>query len=530
MRRTSANPHGAGSDPPTPLASTPPAELRDPSVTPNGLLMRSAPDPSSSSYAYAAGNIIARKYRLTRIIGQGGMGAVWCAHNIPLDIDVAIKLIRRDRTPPEAAGRLLQEARAAARLKHPSIVRIFDFGESELGDPFIAMELLQGEPLSAVLRRKRRLPPTIAVQTLLPVASALASAHSKGIVHRDLKPDNIFLVNDEAGALVPKIVDFGIAKLMSSEIDRQVTQAGEVLGSPDYMSPEQARGAENVGEATDIWTFTVLLYETITGRRPFDGPNYNSLIAAILTLDPTPIAESGIHEPALWSILQRGLAKRVEQRWPTMRDLGAQLAAWVVERGIEDDVAGNPISKQWFGASGKRLLTVHPDKQEGPRPSGPGAAMLTPSGSGAPAITGSGGSGPMMAMATPDELPLASSQPIYSALSIAPSSAPPSWQPVPERSRLSLWLIFGGAFVALSAAGYLAYDLFVGRMAAPIPGRAAPVAASSVELDVSDPEPESSVAEATTPASGTAPSNGKWLPRAPPRKVKAPPVPKSIPF
>src|SRR5262249_41067756 len=158
----------------------------------------------------------------------------------------------------------------------------------------------------------------------------------------------IFLVSDETGALIPKIVDFGIAKLMSSEIDRQVTQAGEVLGSPDYMSPEQARGAENVGEATDIWTFTVLLYETIAGRRPFDGPNYTPLIAAILPLDPAPLSDSGIHEPVLWSILQRGLAKRVEQRWPTMRELGAQLAAWVVERGIEDDVAGNSISKQWL--------------------------------------------------------------------------------------------------------------------------------------------------------------------------------------
>src|SRR5262249_9662448 len=161
-------------------------------------------------------DVIDDKYKLTRIIGRGGMGAVWAAHNIPLDIDVAIKLIRRDRTAPGAADRLLTEARAAARLMHPAIVRVFDFGETSQGDPFIVRELLRGESLSAILRRKKRLSPTVAVQTLLPVAAALASAHGKGIVHRDLKPDNIIVITDENGALVPKIVDFGIAKLLQA--------------------------------------------------------------------------------------------------------------------------------------------------------------------------------------------------------------------------------------------------------------------------------------------------------------------------
>ena len=161
-------------------------------------------------------------------------------------------LLRPPRTAPEASSRLLQEARAAARLKHPSIVRVFDFGESEQGDPFIVMELLNGESLAAILRRKKRLSPANAVQTLLPVASALASAHGKGIVHRDLKPDNVLLITDESGALVPKVVDFGIAKLLSSDPDRPFTLAGEVLGSPDYMSPEQARGETNTAASQDL--------------------------------------------------------------------------------------------------------------------------------------------------------------------------------------------------------------------------------------------------------------------------------------
>ncbi|APR85827.1 Serine/threonine-protein kinase pkn3 [Minicystis rosea] len=310
---------------------------------------------------YLAGDVIAGKYRLTRIIGRGGMGAVWQAHNIPLDIDVAIKLIRRDRTEAGAAERLLTEARAAARLMHPSIVRVFDFGESEQGDPFIVMELLHGESLSAILRRKKRLTPAVAVQTMLPVAAALVSAHGKGIVHRDLKPDNIIIVTAENGALLPKIVDFGIAKLLSEGIDRHVTQAGEVLGSPDYMSPEQARGAENVGEATDCWAFCVVLYELVAGVRPFEAANYNALIASILTSDPLPISAHGVNEGQLAAIIAQGLAKDVSARWNRMRDLGCALAAWAAGQGIEDDVTGNSIVKQWLAGGFRRLLTVMPD-------------------------------------------------------------------------------------------------------------------------------------------------------------------------
>jgi serine/threonine-protein kinase len=319
-------------------------------------------EPAPAPAIYIPGDVIDGKYRLTRIIGRGGMGAVWLAHNLPLDMDVAVKLIRRDRTAPEAPGRLLQEARAAARLKHPSIVRVFDFGESEQGDPFIVMELLNGESFAAILRRKKRLSPAIAVQTLLPVASALASAHAKGIVHRDLKPDNVLLITDESGALVPKVVDFGIAKLLSNDPDRPFTLAGEVLGSPDYMSPEQARGADNVGEATDIWAFSVVLYESVAGRRPFEGPNYNSLIAAILTNDPPPIPK--LSDPALWAILERGLTKNVALRWTSMRELGAALAQWAVDQGIEEDVCGNRIAKQWLEGAMRRIFTVYPEQQE----------------------------------------------------------------------------------------------------------------------------------------------------------------------
>jgi hypothetical protein len=286
------------------------------------------------------------------------MGAVWLAHNTSLDVEVAIKLMRRDRATPEAAARFTTEARAAARLGHPSIVRVFDFGETSRGDPFIVMELLQGESFGALLARKKKLSPVVAVQTLLPVAHALSAAHAKGIVHRDLKPDNILLAKDESNIVTPKVVDFGIAKLISGDPDRHFTIAGEVLGSPDYMSPEQARGEDDIDQRTDIWTFTVLLYQAITGKRPFDGSNYNALLASIIASKPLPITDLGIAEPALSAILEKGLSKERDGRWQSVREMGIELAGWALEKGAEHDLAGASLAAQWLEPTRRRLFTV----------------------------------------------------------------------------------------------------------------------------------------------------------------------------
>jgi len=323
---------------------------------------------------YVPSDVIGGKYRLERVIGQGGMGAVWVARNLDLDADIALKLIRRDRATEEAAARLLTEARAAAKLGHPNIVRVFDFGQTELGDPYLVMELLSGESLAAVLKRKQRIDPAIAIQTLLPVAAALFAAHTKGIVHRDLKPDNILLATDESSKIVPKILDFGIARVLRDDVERHVTVAGEVLGSPDYMSPQQARGEENIDHRTDVWTFSVLLYETITGWRPFNGPNYNALIASIVGNSPMPIHAHGVGDPALWAIIERGLAKEVNARFQTMRDMGVALANWAVERGIQQDISGMSLQTEWLAPKMRRLLTVQPPDPStfaGVRPSQP---------------------------------------------------------------------------------------------------------------------------------------------------------------
>jgi serine/threonine-protein kinase len=317
---------------------------------------------------YRAGDEIGGKYRLVHVLGVGGMGCVWRAKNPTLQIDVALKLIRREMASPEAAQRLLQEARAAARLGHPSIVRVMDFGETERHDPFLVMELLDGESLSDLLDRKRRLSADRAVRTLLPIAAALAAAHEHGIVHRDLKPDNVILVPQPGGAVVPKLVDFGIAKLRADGPPRSIrlpagapvaeaanagnlTRAGDVLGSPSYMSPEQARGTADVDARTDVWALCVMLYECVVGTGPFARDDDEAILNAILLDDPPLPSEQGADDGGLWPVLERGMDKDPASRWPTMRELGAELARWARARGVDTDVAGSSLASHWLGAN-----------------------------------------------------------------------------------------------------------------------------------------------------------------------------------
>ncbi|WP_437731891.1 protein kinase domain-containing protein [Sorangium sp. So ce1335] len=325
----------------------------------------------------AVGEILAGKYQIVGRLGAGGMGTVWRARSLWLDVDVAIKVLHEEQFDAHAAERLLREARATARLGHPAIVRVFDFGETDSGEPFLVMELLEGTSLSNWLETNGPMPPEQAVQMLLPVACALAAAHAQSIVHRDIKPANILVVPDGAGGHVPKVVDFGIAKL-SNAASPSITQRGMIVGSPEYMSPEQADGQPEVGEQTDVWAFSVVLYELITGQRPFSGETLSAVIAAIFSKEPAPTTELGAGDEALWAIIRRGLAKSPADRWPNMRALGRALAAWAVERGITADVAGTSLEHQWLARGADS-----PSTQERPAPavtmasavSGPPAAQ-----------------------------------------------------------------------------------------------------------------------------------------------------------
>jgi serine/threonine-protein kinase len=299
---------------------------------------------------YAAGVTVEQKYLLVRLLGEGGMGSVWVARNVALNSHCALKLMRADFAQvPGAAERMLTEARAAAAIHHPAIVQIFDFGRTRDGDPFISMELLDGESLAGVLKRREKLPAIKAVQVLLPIADALVVAHARGIVHRDLKPDNVLLARLADGRVQPKILDFGIAKL-DVPATPKLTLDGTVLGSPAYMSPEQARGQNDIDLRVDVWAFSVMLYELLTGCTPFAGDSYNALLYAIMGQEPLTLADHAVDEPELWAILARGMDKNRDTRFPNMRALGRALAEWLLDRKVKMDIAQGPV-KAWLETS-----------------------------------------------------------------------------------------------------------------------------------------------------------------------------------
>jgi eukaryotic-like serine/threonine-protein kinase len=272
------------------------------------------------------GDVIAHRYVLQRKLGEGGMGVVWVAHSTALDVDVALKMLKPELAGTQAVDRMAREARAAAQLGHPALVRVSDFGTSEHGEPFLAMELLSGEELHVRLAREQRLPAQTAVALLLPIIDGLGIAHEKGIVHRDIKPENIFIAIDGQRRVQPKVLDFGIAKLGQEHTVSRLTQVGAVMGSPYYLSPEQAEGLEDIDFRCDIWSIGVVLYEALTGVAPFAANNYNALMRSILRDQPTPITELAAGDAQLWMIIERCLKKDREQRWGSMWELGEALA------------------------------------------------------------------------------------------------------------------------------------------------------------------------------------------------------------
>jgi serine/threonine protein kinase len=293
--------------------------------------------------------VIARKYRLESLLGEGGMGSVWRAFNLQLEVPVAIKLLRPDLNNVELGERLRVEARAAAKLVHPSIVRVFDIGEAESGDPFIVMELLNGESLGALIQRGP-LPATDALQILLPIAEALSLAHSRGVVHRDLKPDNVFLATD-GSTLQPKLLDFGIAKVTSAITTGGaiLTQTGTLLGSPDYMSPEQAYGQADIDHRSDVWSFCAMLYEALSGDPPFIGSSCQQILRSVVQDDPVPLELVCGACPNLSRIVMRGLTKDRDARPSSIFELGQELAGWLMAQGVLEDVTGSSLEAKWFG-------------------------------------------------------------------------------------------------------------------------------------------------------------------------------------
>jgi len=270
--------------------------------------------------------VIAERFRLNRQLGRGGMGSVWHATHLALDIPCAVKFIEGDYVHlPEAQARFEREAKAAAQLRSPHVVQILDHGVFQ-GTPYIAMELLDGEDLGKRLARIGRLPPQELCTIITQVCRALTRAHAAGIVHRDLKPDNIFLVRDDDREIA-KVLDFGIAKAQSTAIEGSGTKTGAMLGTPYYMSPEQAQGTKAVDHRSDLWSLGVIVYQAVTGRLPFESEALGDLLVKIIVA-PVPVPSQVA--PDLPAAFDRFWAKAAErdpmQRYQSAKELAEGLS------------------------------------------------------------------------------------------------------------------------------------------------------------------------------------------------------------
>lgn len=313
------------------------------------------------------GDVIVGKFRVDRIIGQGGMGIVVLATHIHLDERVAIKLLRPDgAAKTEAAERFMREAKAAVKIKSQHVAKVLDVGVMDDGRPYMVMEYLEGRDLGEELDRNGPMPEAVAVDYVLQACDALAEAHKRGIVHRDLKPSNLFLCKAQKPPII-KLLDFGVSKFKDNSLlantSPSLTAEAALLGTPYYMSPEQIRSAKDVDERADVWALGVILYELISGRVPFDGESATGVLAAICGDKPKALHEVCKTVSAdVSEIVGACLAKNVDERMPNVRELVRALAAVAPDKAstIDERLAGINLKN----TNNVTLASSHSDEKE----------------------------------------------------------------------------------------------------------------------------------------------------------------------
>ncbi len=330
--------------------------------------------PAEAGSPLKVGDVLAGKYRVERVLGEGGMGVVVAAYHELLDQRVAVKLLYRELADGEAQSRLLLEARSAAKLQSEHVARVIDVDTGADGLPFIVMELLEGADLCQLADAQGAFPRWLVVDYILQALEGLSHAHARGIVHRDLKPSNFFLANRPDGSQVIKLLDFGISKSIDTPGARranQLTGGREVLGSPPYMSPEQVRTPKSVDHRSDIWQIGICMYELLTNSMPFGGEEIQETFAQILEQHPVPVRNliSGVPE-GLERVVMQCLAKKRDDRFRDVAELARALAPFgsgafahlpdrigiTLTRTIDEMSSGRvPVHAAHGGHSSKRI-------------------------------------------------------------------------------------------------------------------------------------------------------------------------------
>ncbi|AUX24316.1 protein kinase [Sorangium cellulosum] len=425
------------------------------------------------------GTIVGEKYRLEAPLSRGGMGSVWAARHVQLGGPVAIKFMDPEHAAsPEFRARFYREARTAATLGSPHVVSVQDYG-IQGAVPYLVMELLRGEDLSRRLRRLRRIPVADAALIAVQTGKALRRAHESGLVHRDLKPGNLFLARADEDEEILKVLDFGIAKqLRGTPITDETTKTGELLGSPFYMSPEQARGDKNLDARSDLWSLGVILFRAVTGRLPFEGDVLGAVLSRIL-VDPIPKATQLAPDlPAdLDDFFQRALARDRAQRFQSAQEMAHAFVAAAGDVGIPLPVPSAPRAAPPTSRTGT-LLGLSP---YGGAPDPPGEARSVAVHDHAAAVPDGAVSPPQEAEPAPLSGP---SRP--GTLTVAAAGELHEVQRPPRASATRRWLLASVAlFVVSGAIALTALRRPAGEeQAAPRAAPAQPVAESAAPRSV----------------------------------------------
>jgi serine/threonine-protein kinase len=325
----------------------------------------------------APGDVVGGKYRVERALGAGGMGAVYSARHTLTGKAVALKWLRpKLAAEPRSALRFIREAQAAARIRHPNVVDMYGVEEQD-GKVFLVFELLEGETLREVLRRGA-LGVGECLALLLPAMRGVAAAHGQGVVHRDIKPENLFITRDpdDPGRAIPKVLDFGISKVAADSplVEGTLTATGATLGTPHYMSLEQLQGAE-IDARSDVYAFGIVLYECLTGRRPFESETFAAIVVKAATETPLDPRLLRPELPApLRDVMLKAMARAREDRYPSLQSLvDALLPFTAAERAPATLTSGAPAANA--SAAAERSLPTRSSAREGSSPPPPASRV-----------------------------------------------------------------------------------------------------------------------------------------------------------